>query len=187
MKNTPKATAARYHQLHRRLTEHSPGACVACGFACDWQLLRMGRNRKGVSVMTYEDKISWLRRYQESLRRQRELELEVERLHTDALRVTPLLTAVPGGAGDGQSLSRAVERIVEAQQRLQCQINQCAAVRREVVSVIETISNQRDQEILRRRYILGQRWEAIAVEMKIEYRSVTRRHRKTVEKMVLTL
>lgn len=137
--------------------------------------------------MTCEEKKRWLLRYQDSLKREKELAEELARLREEAARVTPLLSAVPGGTGDGQGLARAVERIVEAQQRLQRQIGQCAAVRREVLSAIEQVGSQRDHEILRRRYILGQRWETIAAEMALEYRSVTRRHRKTIEKMILTL
>lgn len=135
--------------------------------------------------MTYEEKVRWLRRYQESLRIERELANEVERLQSEAARVTPLLTGMPGRPGCGDKLPRAVEGIIRAQQELQAQINQCGAIRREVVAVLEQISNPRDHEILRRRYLLGQRWEYIAVEMKIELRWVYRRHRRTVE--ILTM
>lgn len=136
--------------------------------------------------MTYEEKVRWLRRYQDSLRRERELAEEVEQLHARACKVTPSLTGMPDGTSDGQSLPRAVESIVQAQQELQAQINQCGAVRREVVAMLEQVINARDHEILRRRYLLGQRWEEIAVGMHLEYRWVTRRHRQTVESMILT-
>ena len=132
--------------------------------------------------MTYEEKVRWLRRYQDSLRRERELAEELEQLHARACKVTPSLTGMPGGT----SLARAVERIVQAQQELQAQINQCGYIRHEVVAALEQVTNARDHEILRRRYILGQRWEEIAVEMHLEYRWVTRRHRHTVESMILT-
>lgn len=131
--------------------------------------------------MTYEEKVRWLRRYQESLHIERELANEVERLRSEAARVTPLLSGIPGEAGTRDKLPRAVEGIIQAQQELQAQINQCGAIRREVVAVLDQIQNPRDHEILRRRYLLGQRWEYIAVEMKIELRWVYRRHRKTVE------
>lgn len=136
--------------------------------------------------MTYENKVAWLRRYQDSLRRERELGQELEQLRSRACKVTPALTGMPGGAGDGQSLARAVASIVQAQQELQAQINVCGAIRREIVSALNQITNPRDHEILRRRYILGQRWEVIAVEMHLEYRWVTRRHHRAVDAMILT-
>lgn len=136
--------------------------------------------------MTYGEKVRWLRRYQDSLRRERELAEELEQLQTRACKVTPALTGMPGGPSDGQSLPRAVESIVQAQQELQAQINQCGYIRREVVAALEQVTNARDHEILRRRYLLNQKWEQIAVEMHLEYRWVTRRHRRTVESMILT-
>ena len=136
--------------------------------------------------MRYENKVAWLRRYQDSLRMERELGQELEQLRSRACKVTPALTGMPGGAGDGQSLARAVASIVQAQQELQAQINVCGAIRREIVSALNQITNPRDHEILRRRYILGQRWEVIAVEMHLEYRWVTRRHHSAVDAMILT-
>ena len=136
--------------------------------------------------MTYDEKVAWLRRYRQALRRQAELEQEVEQLDSAAKRVTPMLSGMPGGPGNGNALPRAVESIIQAKQELEAQVNVCGAVRCEVVEAIEQVTNPRDHEILRRRYILGQRWEEIAVEMLIEYRSVTRRHRKAVEKLILT-
>lgn len=136
--------------------------------------------------MTYEEKVRWLRRYRDSLRRERELAEEVEQLRARACKVTPSLSGMPGGTGDGQTLARAVDQIVLARQELQAQINVCAATRQKIVAAIEQIKNPRDHEILRRRYLLGQRWESVAVEMHLEYRWVTRRHRKTVEAMILT-
>lgn len=136
--------------------------------------------------MTYNEKKAWLWRYQISLKREKVLADEIEVLHSRACRVTPALTGMPGGPSDGQSLPRAVESIQQAQQDLQDQIAQCESIRREVVAALEQVTNDRDHEILRRRYLLGQRWEEIAVEMHLEYRWVTRRHRRTVESMILT-
>ena len=92
---------------------------------------------------------------------------------------------MPGGGSDGQTLARAVESIVEAQQKLQAQINVCGAVRREVVAAIDQVQDERDHAILYRRYVLGQRFEQIAVEMSLEYRWVRRLHKRAVENLTL--
>lgn len=136
--------------------------------------------------MNYDEKIRWLRRYQDSLRREQELAEEVEQLRSRACKVTPSLSGMPGGTSDGQVLPRAVEQILEAQQELKAQIEQCNTIRREVVDAIEQITNPRDKEILRRRYLLGERWEYIAVSMHLEYRWITRRHRESIESLLLT-
>lgn len=135
--------------------------------------------------MTYADKIRWLRRYGDARRQQRVLEKEIEALRSDAERVTPLLGALPGGAGEGGRVPRAVEAILEAQAQLRAQCDQCAAVRTEVEAAIARVPGQRDQEILRRRYILGQKWEQIAVEMVIDLRWIYRMHKRVVCNMDL--
>lgn len=72
-----------------------------------------------------------------------------------------------------------------AQQELQAQINLCGATRREVVAALDLVVDARDHEILRRRYLLGQRFEEIAVEMCLEYRWVRRRHKMAVGAMTI--
>lgn len=135
--------------------------------------------------MTYEEKVRWLKRYRDALRLEKELREELKDQQTRACKTTAALTGMPGGGGDGQALPRAVESIVAAQQELQAQINLCGATRREVVAALDLVVDARDHEILRRRYLLGQRWEKIAVEMNIELRWVYRRHRRAVSGLTM--
>ena len=135
--------------------------------------------------MTYEEKVRWLRRYRDALRLEEELRQELEAQRARACKTTAALTGMPGGGEDGQALPRAVESIVAAQQELQAQINLCGATRREVVAALDQVTDARDHEILRRRYLLGQRFEEIAVEMMLEYRWVRRLHKRAVS--ILTL
>ena len=135
--------------------------------------------------MTYEEKVRWLRRYRDALRSEKELREELKDQQTRACKTTAALTGMPGGGGDGQALPRAVESIVATQQELQAQINLCGATRREVVAALDQVTDARDHEILRRRYLLGQRFEEIAVDMMLEYRWVRRLHKRAVN--ILTL
>ena len=80
---------------------------------------------------------------------------------------------------------RAVEAILEAQEQLRTQCGQCAAVRAEVEAAIARVPGQRDQEILRRRYILGQKWEQIAVEMHYGYQYVCKCHKLVVTQLAI--
>lgn len=133
--------------------------------------------------MNYEEKVHWLRRYRDELRLEEELRQELEDQRSRACKTTAALTGMPGGGGDGQALPRAVESIVAIQQELQAQINICGAIRREVVAALDQVADERDHEILRRRYLRGQKFEQIAVEMNLEYRWVRRLHKKCVGKM----
>lgn len=135
--------------------------------------------------MTYEEKVRWLRRYQDSLRLERALREELAAQQSRACKMTAVLSGMPGAASDGQSLARSVERITKAQQELQAQIDACCAVRQEVAEAIHQITDGRGQEILRRRYLLGQSFEQIAAAMCLDYRWVRRVHKKSVTKWTL--
>lgn len=136
--------------------------------------------------MTYSEKKAWLWRYQISLKREKVLADEIEDLRTRACRVTPALTGMPGGPSDGQSLPRAVESILQAQQDLQDQITQCESIRREIVEVIaRQVTDPLDKEILCRRYLCGQKWEKIAVEMNYAYQYVCQRHKRAIAKLLI--
>lgn len=130
--------------------------------------------------MNYEEKVHWLRRYRDALQLEEELRQELEDQRSRACKTTAVLTGMPGGGGDGQALPRAVESIIAAQQELQAQINLCGAIRREVVAALDQVTDARNHEILRRRYLLGQRFEQIAVEICLEYRWVRRLHKQAV-------
>lgn len=131
--------------------------------------------------MTYAEKVAWLRRYQDSLRREKELAEEVEQLRARACRVTPALNDMPTAQGDGQALPRAVDQLVQAQQKLQAEIDRCEVIRKEILTVLQQVQDPRDSEMLRRRYILGQRWEYISEKMYLDVRWLTRCHRRAIE------
>lgn len=137
--------------------------------------------------MTYRETVRWLYRYLDAKRLQVCLEQELAEIKSTASRVTPALTGMPGGGGDGQSMARAVESIVDAQQKLAAQINVCGATRREVVAVINRLDDERLHEVLRRRYLLGQKWEDIAEAMSYAHRSVFKLHRQAVQQVGIFL
>ena len=132
--------------------------------------------------MTYQEKISFLRRYREAVRQEDTILQEIEELRTQAARVTQALTGMPG-SGDGQALPRAVEQILEAQEKLQAQAARTAECRTQVAAAIYGVADPLRRDILTRRYILGQRWERIAADNNFTLRRVLQIHHKTVEAM----
>jgi len=133
--------------------------------------------------MNYSEKVEWLRRYRAALKKEKLLRDELLALRERAAGCGKAFDGVPGAASDGQSLPRAVESIIKAQQELECQINVCGAIRREVVAAIETVPDDRDQEILRRRYLLGEKWYQIGMELPMNERGVRKRARRAIEYM----
>ena len=130
--------------------------------------------------MNYEEKKRWLKRYQEALREEAELEDELKQLRADVERITPLLSDAPGGGSNRERIPKGVERIVEVQQRIQEQIVSAQKARAEIVAVIDRVRPARGREILRRRYLLGQRWEEIAYVMHIDFSWLMRLHKRIV-------
>ena len=133
--------------------------------------------------MEYADKVQWLRRYQQALQIENERAEELEQLRTEAARMTPLLSDVPSGGGGKDRLPEAVEKIVEAQQELQCQINCAKSIRGEILDVINILPDKA-HEILRRKYILGQNWQEIQHWMKYSGSHCYKLHKAAV-KMIL--
>lgn len=135
--------------------------------------------------MNYSEKVEWLRRYRAALKKEKLLRDELQALWERAAGCGKAFDGVPGVASDGQSLPRAVESILKAQQELECQINVCGAIRREVVAAIGTVQNAKDQDILRRRYLLGHTYEQIAEDVFFDERHVRRRHKAAVQALRL--
>ena len=133
--------------------------------------------------MNYSEKVEWLRRYRAALKKEKLLCDELQALRERSIGCGQALNGMPRAASDGQSLPRAVESILKAKQELECQINVCGAIRREVVAAIETVPDDRDQEILRRRYLLGEKWYQIGMELPMNERGARKRARRAVEKL----
>ena len=130
--------------------------------------------------MTYQEKLAFLRRYREAVQQEDTILQEIEALRCQAARVTQALTGMPG-SGDGQALPRAVEQILEAQEKLQVQAARTAESRTQVAAAIYGVDDPLRRDILTRRYILGQRWERIAADRGFTLRRVLQLHRSAVE------
>ena len=131
--------------------------------------------------MTYKEKTEWLARYQTALRRERFLEEELQSLRSDAERVTACFSGMPGSGAKADRLPRAVERMEKARQQLEKQLQTCVACRYEVVQAVAAVTNPAGQEVLRRRYILGQSYPEIADAMGLVERRVYQLHRSGLQ------
>lgn len=137
----------------------------------------------------YDAKVAWLRRYRQAVRRQRLLTEELAERRAEAERITPLLAPRPGSslvqgaATCADRLPRAVERILAAEAELAAQLVRCERVRAEVLEAIRAESDERLQELLWRRYILGQTLAQTAAALHIEPRWARRLHKKSIENL----
>ena len=130
--------------------------------------------------MTYQEKIAWLGQYRAAVRREQMLEGELEMMRAAAERVTACLTGMPGAGPNPDRLPKAVERIEETQKKLEQQIEDCVDCRFAVIQVVAAVQAPDVQEVLRRRYILGQSYGEIADAMGVVLRRVYQIHRAGV-------
>ena len=127
----------------------------------------------------------------EYLRQYGQLKREVLRLIDErqrwvdlATRITPAYSDTPKGgqSGDGK-IPAAVEKIVEQERKIDARFRELMALLDEIEGKIAGIEDGRQREILRRRYLGGQKWEEIAKEMHLDYRWVLRLHGRALQKI----
>lgn len=135
--------------------------------------------------MTYDEKIAFLRRYRDAQRTMRRLLEELQQLQAEATSVSQALSGMPSGGGDGQAIPRAVERIADAESRLVSAYGAALSERNRVKDAIDTVPDPLRRDILTSRYILGQRWEYIAVTLDRDMRWVLRLHHRAVEELTI--
>lgn len=135
--------------------------------------------------MTNQDKIAWLRRYQEAGAEQDRLMGEIAQWRSLAEKVSPTLSSLPkGGGGPGRMIS-AVEHINALEAELADQIVERVTIRREIGQAIDRVQDERLSRLLRLRYIDGMTWEKIAVQMDMTYQWVCKLHGKSLELIVI--
>lgn len=133
--------------------------------------------------MTYEEKKAWLWRYRSAKRFERLRLDELATLEAEAMHTTQRYSATPGGGGDGQALSRAVERIDEARRAAEAQSAVCDAIRAEIMEVFRQLDDEVDFMILFRRYILLEDWPDIAVIVRISRSQMFQRHSAAIKRL----
>ena len=127
---------------------------------------------------------TFLKQYQEALVDVRNLEAETEELETIALSIT---VSTDGervqSSGSKDRMGELIAKICDMKIELMNKRSQALDKLREVGWVIRQVDNKNYRQLLHRRYIEGNTWERIAVEMEMNYRWILRMHGKALEKV----
>ena len=127
----------------------------------------------------------------EYLRQYRQIEREILRLIDErqrwvdlATRITPVYVDAPAGGqqGDGK-IPTAVEQIIGQEEKIDAKFRELMAVLDDIETKIAALEDERQREILRRRYIGGQKWEDIAKGMHYGYQWVCKLHGRALLKI----
>ena len=125
--------------------------------------------------MNNEEKKQYLRRYQEAKKRAKRIQEEIDALRSSETSPVGLGDGMPHGSGTSD-LSGYAARWDELVRELEAEKEMQMLTYREIRQQIMKVPDQIEQNILIRRYLLGQNWEKIAVEMQYCYRQILRLH-----------
>lgn len=125
----------------------------------------MDKAEKGGERVTNQEKKKYLLQYRGLEGEINQLLEEKSRLRAQAEKMTSSYSDTPKGQTDGNSLARVVEKIIELEEKLNDRIDKQVDLRMQIEKSIETVADYRLREVLIRRYILGQKWEDIALTM----------------------
>ena len=125
--------------------------------------------------MNNEEKKQYLRRYQAAKRRVGLIQEEIEELRSSKTSPVGLGDGLPHGSGTSD-LSGYAARLDELLRELEAEREMQMVTYHEIWNQVKKIPNATEQEVLTRRYLIGQSWEKIAVEMHYSYRQIIRIH-----------
>lgn len=137
-------------------------------------------------MMTNAEKQAYLMQYQTAERRINRLIDEKTLWMEKAIAISPTYSAVPKNKGnDSNRVQRAVERIIEVERDLDAEIDRQVDLRLSIEAAIQTLTDDRLQDVMRYRYIDGMTWESIAAVMHFTYQWVCKLHGQALKAIMI--
>lgn len=125
--------------------------------------------------MSNNEKKKYLRRYLDAKRRANLLQEQIASLRENKISPSGTLDGMPHGSGTSD-LSGYAARLDELLRELEAEKDMQMITYHEIWNQVKKIPNATEQEVLTRRYLFGQSWEKIAVELHYSYRQIIRIH-----------
>ena len=110
---------------------------------------------------------------------------QIARLRELSTKITQTLTPDKVKSNSENRLESSVSKIVDIEREIGASIDQLERTRLQVESVINSVPNVNQRNVLRLRYISGMKWEQIAVKLNYDYRWVLRLHGKALNKIAI--
>lgn len=90
------------------------------------------------------------------------LQERIEELETEAARVTPILTGLPGKGSGGDRIGAVVEQIIEEKEKLEAALQNRQEERRKAMRFINSITDSQLRTIFVLRFVAGKSWNEVA-------------------------
>ena len=132
-----------------------------------------------------EQKIRYLSRYRRLNQRIDRLLEEQGRWREKAMRITPVLSPVPGGGGSGSPIERPMDKVLEIDAEINREIDELQIVRQEIRAALNQLEDENLKLLMEYRYIDGLTWEQIAEKMDCSRQWVFSLHGKALQKIEL--
>ncbi len=133
-----------------------------------------------------EQKIRYLSRYRRLNQRIDRLLEEQGRWREKAMRITPVLSPVPGGGGSGSPIERPMDKVLEIDVEINREIDELQIVRQEIRDTLNQLEDENLKLLMEYRYIDGLTWERIAVKMDYCWRQVCRKHGQALTQITMS-
>lgn len=98
-------------------------------------------------------------------------------------KATSTLTDMPKGTRNVHVREDIILKMVDLENKINADIDELVDLKREIVSVIKSVSDKECQMLLELRYLNFLPWERIAFEMHYSLRSVYRMHNSALKKI----
>ena len=119
----------------------------------------------------------YLLQYNAAVKRAEAALCHIQSLHDMATRITPNYGGDGGGSRNvSDNLGAAIARIVDAESRVNDELEMLEATEREVIDTINKVHDSTLSTLLYERYINGKTFERIAVSMNYSWRQTIRLH-----------
>ena len=144
------------------------------------------RDREGIPMETVkeenEKKKEYLKQYGKALRQEKRIEEELERLKLD--RMLPGALAADGlpKSSNLSDLSDYMAKIDELERKLIRQRRKKVQIRTEIRERIEELDNEKEKDVLTKRYIDCEGWNRICDETGYRWTQVHRNHSEALKK-----
>ena len=127
-----------------------------------------------------EQKKNYLWSYRRAIRKQKQIEDEIIQFRLDKIAPGLHQDGMPRGSGESD-LSGYAARWDELMNEMRQQGEECIRIRKEIVKRIEDVGDETEILLLKYRYIVGLKWEDIAVKMDYSWKHTHRIHGKALE------
>ena len=132
-----------------------------------------------------EQKKEYLKSYRRAIKREQDILDEIQRLRLDKMFPSMIDDGMPHGSSHSD-LSDYVAILDEQIELLKKERLEKVRCYQKIERQIRQMENEDEQEVLRLRYILGMKWEEVAVKMDYSWKQTHRIHSSALQNFKMT-